>query len=170
MVAARTASLDPSWLLGSWSLVSFVRRIEGEPIGDVLGPSPIGMISYQPDGQMTAILCQRARTWDPAAHFLDASLDARGRAASEFVAYGGAYDVEGDHVIHHVRVALWPERVGRDLVRRVSWADGDLILTTQSLPTRSGRSMDDQLRWRRHDGRPDGPPAAPLPRAGQGQS
>lgn len=139
----------PSPLLGSWSLVSFVRRIDGEFRVHMLGQDPSGMISYQADGHMSAILMKSDRPWPDGLRFLDASTEQQASAASVFSAYGGRYTESGGFVTHHVRVSLWPEHLGQDLVRTITWEDGDLILTTAPVRTPSGRKLDDQLRWRR---------------------
>lgn len=143
--------MNRSALLGSWTLVSFIRRIDGEFRTHMLGENPGGMISYQPDGHMSAILMRKDRPWQPGTRFLDASSEIRAEAASTFSAYGGRYTETEDKVVHHVELSLWPEHIGEDLLRHISWLDGDLVLTTASVPTPSGRALDDQLRWRRFD-------------------
>ncbi|HRD99802.1 MAG TPA: lipocalin-like domain-containing protein [Ilumatobacteraceae bacterium] len=139
--------MDSHALLGTWTLVSFVRRIDGEPRHHMLGEHPSGLISYQADGHMSAILTDPDRPWPAGVNFRDGSPADQAAAAALFSAYGGSYTLDGDVVTHHVRISAWPEHVGTDLVRRVSWIDGDLLLTTEPVLTPSGKALDDQLRW-----------------------
>jgi hypothetical protein len=139
-------------LLGTWDLVSFVRLVDGDPVDDVLGPDPVGRLTYQPDGRVTALLARRDRPWRSGETFLSAGDEARGAAAREFVAYSGRFEVVDDRVVHHVDISLYPEHPGTDLVRTVSWRDGLLELRTPSRDTRSGRSMCDRLTWRPESG------------------
>jgi hypothetical protein len=148
-MATSDAATESGALLGSWTLISFVRRIDWEFRTHMLGDHPAGLISYQPDGHMSAILMKRDRPWSDGRKFLESSVEQQASAASVFSAYGGRYTVGDGVVTHHVEVSLWPEHVGADLVRTISWDQGDLLLTTAPLSTPSGRRLDDQLRWRR---------------------
>ena len=140
-------------LIGTWGLVSFVRLVDGEPIADVLGADPVGRLSYQADGHVTALLVRRDRPWVSGEEFLSVGDEARGAAAREFVAYSGRFEIVGDRVVHHVDISLYPEHPGTELVRTVSWRDGGLLeLRTPSRGTRSGRSMCDRLIWRPEPG------------------
>lgn len=145
---AHTAGLTAEQLYGTWDLVSFRRFVDGEVIGDVLGPDPVGRISYQPDGRVTALLMQRDRPWPADGDFLSTVDAARGAAALGFVGYGGWFEIDGDVVTHHLDISLYPEHPGTDLVRNARWEDGLLVLRTEVRRTRSGRRMYDELAWR----------------------
>ena len=143
-VCARAASR----LYGTWDLVSFRRLADGELLGDVLGPGPVGRLSYTPDGRVTALLMRRARPWPADGDFLRTDDARRSAAALAFAAYGGWFEIHGDQVVHHVDISLYPEHVGTDLVRLVRWAGEQLVLCTGRRRTRSGRTMWDELAWR----------------------
>ncbi|NKQ56743.1 lipocalin-like domain-containing protein [Amycolatopsis sp. K13G38] len=136
-------------LHGTWDLLDFVRVVDGNPVGDVLGPRPVGRLSYQPDGRVTALLMRRNREWRAGAGFLTADDKERGAAALGFVGYGGRFELRGDQVVHHLDISLYPEHPGTDLVRTVRWEAGLLVLSTEQRLTRSGRTMWDELTWRR---------------------
>ncbi|WP_166462915.1 lipocalin-like domain-containing protein [Amycolatopsis acidicola] len=140
---------EPEDLYGTWDLVDFVRIVDGNPIGQVLGPEPVGKISYSPDGRVTALLMRRDREWPAGAEFLTADDAERGAAAFGFVGYGGRFSLEGEKVVHHLDISLYPEHPGTDLVRRVRWEQDRLVLATEERTTRSGRRMWDELTWRR---------------------
>ncbi|MEQ3549919.1 lipocalin-like domain-containing protein [Pseudonocardia nematodicida] len=141
--------MRPEDLHGTWELVSFVRLVAGEVVGDVLGPDPVGRICYQPDGRVTALLMQRDRSWPADGDFLRADDATRGAAALGFVGYGGTFAVDGDVVTHRLDVSLYPEHPGTDLVRTARWAGPELVLRTEERRSRSGRVLFDELTWRR---------------------
>ncbi len=103
-------------LVGAWQLVEWSAR------GDA-----VGRLIYSEDGFMSAFL-------------------AGADGFSDALAYSGTWELRaGEEVVHHVSLATRASFVGKDLVRAVSWVDGDLILTTP--PTRDG--VVNVLRWRR---------------------
>ena len=106
-------------LVGAWNLVEWTPR--GEAVGRLI---------YSGDGFMSAFLAG-PDGW------------------SDALAYSGAWELRGrEEVVHHVSLSTRESFVGKDLVRAVSWEDGDLVLTTP--PTRDG--VVNVLRWRRAGG------------------
>ena len=105
---------------GTWHLVEWKFGHEYP-----LGRDAVGRLIYSGDGFMSAFL-------------------ARADGHSDALAYSGAWESAGDEVVHHVSIATRDSFVGRDLVRSVSWLDGDLVLTTPP-PV-------NVLRWRREAG------------------
>jgi hypothetical protein len=102
-------------LVGSWQLVEWSAR------GDATG-----RLIYSEDGFMSAFL-------------------AGPDGFSDALAYSGTWELRDGEVVHHVSLSTQESFVGKDLVRAVSWQDGDLVLTTP--PTRDG--VVNVLRWRR---------------------
>ena len=109
-------------LEGTWHLVEWTAG-DSHP----LGPDAAGRLIYSDDGFMAAFLA-RADGW------------------SDALAYSGKWQLRGrEEVVHHVSVSTRRSFIGKDLVRTVSWLDGDLVLTTP--PARDG--VVNMLRWRR---------------------
>jgi hypothetical protein len=154
MSTSERLELAAEQLYGTWDLVRFVRLVDGEVIGDVLGPDPVGRISYQPDGRVTALLMQRDRAWPTDGDFLQVDDATRGAAALGFVGYGGWFELAGDTVTHHLDISLYPEHPGTDLVRVARWEGDLLVLRTEERRIRSGRLLYDELSWRPLAGRP----------------
>ena len=111
-------------LLGAWDLVEWTAD-DAHPSG----PDALGRLIYSDDGLMSAFL-------------------ARADGSSDALAYSGTWELRGDEVVHHVSLSTRGSFVDRDLVRTVSWAGDDLVLTTP--PTRDG--VVNRLRWRRARG------------------
>ena len=103
-------------LVGAWELVEWSARDDA-----------VGRLIYSDDGLMSAFL-------------------AGADGSSDALAYSGTWELRsGEEVVHHVSLATHASFVGKDLVRAVSWVEGDLVLTTP--PTRDG--VVNVLRWRR---------------------
>jgi hypothetical protein len=133
-VAAATAALGVSALaqepatseavrepfVGAYSLVEYAAH----------GDEPTGMIWYEPNGHMSAMLFQPGR--EPPTN--DMSADELRAATRGVVAYYGTYtvDVEAGTVTHHVRGASNPAWVGDDFVRWYRFEDGNLRLSLNS--------------------------------------
>lgn len=116
-------------LVGSWALVTYVQSFD-DGRADVLpmGGDPSGLILYTADGHMSAQLGPRNRANFASDVITDGVDDEYARAARTYIAYSGRFscDAAAGTVIHHVQVALFPNWVGGDQVRRVS-IDGDLL-------------------------------------------
>lgn len=128
--------------------MEFVVIVDGEVGRHPLGMDPVGRIIYAADGEMSALMMARDRPWPADGDFLRATPEERGAAAVDFVGYGGHYELDGDVVVHHVELSLYPEHVGTDLVRTIRWSNGDLVLETEHIRTPSGRTRWQRLTWR----------------------
>lgn len=142
-------------LAGSWSLIRWEATVDGQPAGYPMGEDARGLLLYTPDGTVSAILHTARRPVFGTRLFRHGSAEAQQMAALTYVSYAGAWELRDEEVHHYVRHSLFPDWVGTDLVRAVSWEDGDLVLTTLPERTRSGKVVVNRLRWRRHPaGRP----------------
>lgn len=136
-------------LAGSWRLLRWDYAIDGEHRGFPMGEDAGGQIIYAADGNMSAILTQANRSPFGQPQFHQASVEERDAAALSYVSYGGTYDLSGDQVVHHVEFALFPDWVGTDLIRVVSWDGDNLVLTALPEVSRSGKSVVNRLFWER---------------------
>ena len=138
-----------SELVGAWLLERWDYTVDGEHRGYPMGEDAVGQILYTPDGRMAAILSMASRPPLTSDQFHKASAEEREVAALTYVSYGGTYDVVDDVVTHHVDFSLFPNWVGTDLVRRISY-DGDLLVLTGEPETSStGKTVVNRLFWRR---------------------
>jgi len=138
-------------LVGSWELTHWDYTVDGAHRGFVMGEDAQGQILYTPEGRMSAILMQAARPTFDVGGFHQGSAEQREAAALTYVSYGGTFDVEGDRVLHHVAYALFPDWIGTDLVRVVSWEDDQLVLTAVPETTSTGKTVVNRLFWRRSE-------------------
>jgi hypothetical protein len=136
-------------LTGSWRLTCWDHSIDGSHRGFPLGEDAEGQIIYAPDGNMSAILMQARREPFGAAQFHQGTAEQREVAALTYISYGGTYELDGDRVVHHLDFALFPDWIGTDLIRVVSWEGDQLVLTTLPETTTSGKTVVNRLIWRR---------------------
>ena len=114
-------------LVGAWRLVEWTAS-DGSEMLHPSGEDATGRIIYSGDGYMSAFL-------------------ARADGFTDALAYSGTWERRGEEVVHSVSLSTRDSFVGEDLVRTVSWEDGDLVLTTPE--SRDG--WVNRLRWRRED-------------------
>jgi hypothetical protein len=121
--------------IGVWRLVSLVRKSQDGHIDYPYGDKPVGRITYDKAGRMSAQLMHPGRrcTVAPGVSFNSgkASCEEIREAVNGFIAYFGTFDVdESTHtVIHHVQACLVPSWVGTDLKRNYRFTASRLVLT-----------------------------------------
>jgi hypothetical protein len=127
-------------LLGAWSLISCINYRDDEATA-TYGDPPSGQIQYTADGRMSAFL-------------MDPAWAARGNPVAdsftEFFAYAGTWQREGDTVTHNILFSSHPGRVGTTFVRTVKMLDENTIeLLTVPEMSKSGRTYVTRLVWKR---------------------
>ncbi|MFL5294998.1 MAG: lipocalin-like domain-containing protein [Phenylobacterium sp.] len=135
-------------LLGTWRLSSAVATTaSGERDAHPYGAHPSGLLSYMPDGRMTAMIAYDGRP-SLSGDRVSAPGAERAAAFATFFAYAGRYEVRGDRVTHHVEIASVPNWVGTDLVRVMALQGDRLTLSTPPLSV-GGRTQSTELVWER---------------------
>ena len=137
-------------LIGVWGLEEIRDRL---PDGRILdhpdfGSGPVGRLVYTESGHVCVNFMRADR---PAWADEDAPTDVdRARSVAGYGAYAGRYTVHEQEgfVLHHVEVALIPNRVGRDLKRFFSFS-GDLLTLKPAVALHDGMEVQRSLLWRR---------------------
>jgi hypothetical protein len=144
-------------LVGGWRLVSRVTRTaDGQIVVDPsLSATPKGVLIYDATGHVAAQLSRPGRTLQT---ILDDCADvAKVKGTQDtaqtilgYDAYFGTYKVDEEKmtVTHHLESALFPEDVGKDILRHFSIAGNTLVIifpTTQ----RDGSPVTRTLTWTR---------------------
>ncbi|MGD9941961.1 MAG: lipocalin-like domain-containing protein [Burkholderiaceae bacterium] len=122
-----TAALRPGDLRGRWSLVSWQQTYDDGRITYPMGEQPIGYIEYG-EQEMSCMLARRNRPPFSTGGQWNASADEKAGAYDSFMSYSGSYEIEGDTVVHHVRMSLFPNWEGGVQRRRGRLVDGRLHL------------------------------------------
>ena len=137
------------WPQGTWKLVAW-RRISGD--GDVsypLGKDARGQLIYTPNGDMAVQIAGPGRSPLPTEDPLGGDAAARAGAYSTYLAYFGAYEVQGQQVIHHIDQSLFPNWSGEEQVRLFGGGDDQLVLRTPPMRLGDGTTVVNELAWAR---------------------
>jgi hypothetical protein len=136
-------------ILGTWLLASYTAETAGE-VSYPLGPDPVGIIMYTPDGYMSAQLMRRDRPAYDRAITGGGTTEQLAAAASGYLCYSGPYvlDEAADIVHHHVEVSLLPNWLGGSQVRNGK-LDGETLTLSAEITSRKGVSSTHVLAWRR---------------------
>lgn len=143
--------------VGTWRLREYSFVYDDGTVEHPWGTAVRGYLLYSAEGYMSGNLSP-ARDWPSRRARLamafkehsgvDALRLARRAGRRDYIAYSGRYTVEGDTVIHHVEVSLFPNWVGRPEVRYYEFAGN--MLTLRTGPLREGRrTFVAQLVWDR---------------------
>ncbi len=135
--------------IGVWNLISFERRTAAGEVTYPMGGKPVGRLTYDAVGRMSAQIMRPDRPKFQSASSGRGSAEEKIAAFDGFIAYYGTYVVnEKDHsVIHHVEASLYPNWVGSDQRRLYEFSDGKLIL--RAINGSGGPGTESRLVWER---------------------
>ncbi len=135
------------WRLADWRTEYSDGRAPTLPFGE----HPEGLLVYSPDGWMNVSISRERRLPMSSASLKHAPAAERLEAIDAFMNYGGPYSCpDADHVRHEVVIALYPNLIGTDQVRRMRFV-GEHTLTLSAEDTLPGTSIQRQhsLTWKR---------------------
>ena len=141
--------MTPNPLIGTWRLISWENRsIDGRQINYPVGKDAVGYIMYNPEGYMSVTIMRPNRMKFASGDLLGGSTEEKVQAASSYVSYCGRYEFQGDKVIHHVELSLFPNWVGVDQARLVELRGNRLTLSTRPILL-EGKQQTAHLLWER---------------------
>ncbi|WP_067701529.1 lipocalin-like domain-containing protein [Nocardia jejuensis] len=133
-------------LVGRWQLTAWTATDDTGAVAMPFGEHPRGSVVYTPGGWMSGQLALPDRRAMSTSAALGGTESERAEAYSSYVAYCGDYRLEGDTVVHVLRMSLFPNWVGTEQ-RRVVELQGDrMVLRTPPTPV-SGRILVNSLHW-----------------------
>jgi len=115
-------------LVGTWRLVSWENRATDGTRSYPMGPDALGILIYTGDGHFSSTLVRADRAEFASGDLLGGTDEERASAAVGYLGYCGRYTLQGDQVINHVELSLFPNWVGTDQRRRIELSDGQLTL------------------------------------------
>jgi len=135
-------------LLGSWKLVSFhVKSADGR-ITYPWGREVAGYITYTDQGRVLVAIMRDNRPKQSSEDIWGGTAEEKAAAYETYISYAGAYEIQGDKVVHHVEVSLFPNWVGTELVRFLELEGERLFLNTAPVLV-SGIMQTGHLVWER---------------------
>jgi hypothetical protein len=117
----------------------------GETLVHPLGERPQGMIYYADDGWMAVQISGRDRPAIASSLPSGGTEQEKAAAYSTYLAYCGTYAVRDGHIVHSVRLSLFPNWVGDNQVRSAE-LQGDQLVLGASVETPDGTAVA-ELRW-----------------------
>ncbi len=121
-------------IVGSWHLVSFHGKLPDGTVAYPWGKEVAGYITYTESGRMAVVFQKVGRPRSSSGDLWNRTPQEKAEAYDTCIAYSGTYDVQGNHVIHHVQVCTFENYVGTDLIREVELEGNRITLTTPPVP------------------------------------
>ena len=119
---------------GTWRLVSYeVRRADGK-VTYPWGEHPEGRLMYTGDGRVSVAMMASDRRKFSSREMKQGTQEEKVAAVDSYISYAGIYEVNGNKVIHHVEVSLFPNWVGKGQVRNFQFDGNRLTLSTDPAP------------------------------------
>jgi hypothetical protein len=116
--------------VGTWRLVAWeMHDVQGQ-IRYPFGQMARGYLLYTNDGYMSAMLMAPDRRRFADGDLLRGDTAEQAAAAATYISYGGRYEVQGNTVVHHVEVSLFPNWVGSRQERAYTFSGDRLTLST----------------------------------------
>jgi hypothetical protein len=141
MTAPAHAQSTRDRLLGAWHLVKYETIAADGSVRP--GPYDVGMVVYEPSGQMTAHLLRKDRPATAPATDAD-----RSAAYQSYIGYFGPFTIDEKEgtIVHHVAGSSYPHWLGTDQVRYFVLAPDGKRLT---LSTKMNGRINQTLTWER---------------------
>jgi Lipocalin-like domain len=123
-------------IVGTWRLVETKAHDDtGKTLPRPYGPQPMGLVTFQADGRMMAVLC-------------DGRASLPSEEPRQFMSYAGNYRFDGSTLITKVDASSDASRIGGEQVRQVRFERGRMLLNP---PRRlfAGMMQHQELAWER---------------------
>ena len=137
-------------LLGTWRLVRWYNEAGDGTVTEPFGPDPVGFISYAADGHIFAHLARRDRVPFALDDMASGTPAEDSAAIKSYISYAGTYEIDGDHVTHHVALSSFPNWSGTHQRRSIHFEDGRLRLSAEPFDYR-GVTIVAHAVWERPD-------------------
>jgi hypothetical protein len=134
--------------VGTWRLVSAEHTDSDGKITYLHGKDPVGYIMYNDDGYMCVAIANSSRSNSVSDDRMSATSEEKIAAADTYMSYCGTYEIRDDRIIHHVKVSLFPNNVGKDQ-ERIFQFDGDMLSLTTPPSLIGGARRVGHLVWKR---------------------
>ncbi|NVO55551.1 lipocalin-like domain-containing protein [Rhodobacteraceae bacterium B1Z28] len=135
-------------LIGTWSLIDWYNQTDTGQRLHPLGTNATGYISYSQDGFVFVHLMASDRVLFAENDPFGGTVAEEAAAFKTQITYAGRYEYHGDHVIHHVTQASFPNWIGTDQVRQVEFIGRNLRLSAENAAFQ-GQKVTAFVEWKR---------------------
>lgn len=136
-------------LQGTWSLVDWVQTYDDGRTVRPFGENPTGFITYSGE-RMCCVISRSGRERFRTGGQWTADAVEKASAYDDTLAYAGRFSLHGYTVTHHVEVSLFPNWVGANQERAVSF-DGTTLHLEARLEQGTSEARTARLSWVRTD-------------------
>ena len=135
--------------VGAWKLISLERKTAAGEITYPMGENPVGRLTYDVFGRMSAQIMRPDRPKFQSAAVASWTAEEKAAAFDGFIAYYGTFSVSETEraVIHHVEASLYPHWVGTEQRRLYEFSGSQLIL--RAVNGSGGPGTESLLVWER---------------------
>jgi hypothetical protein len=140
--------MNSTALVGTWTLASWEVVDADGGVDHPFGLTPVGYITYTPDGYMAVAFMPPERKPFGAADILGGTPEEKCAAVETYISYCGRYEVKGDRVYHHIEASLFPNWTGGTQERIVTLEGDTLRISTPPLLVK-GKVQTAHLVWKR---------------------
>jgi hypothetical protein len=116
--------------VGTWRLLSLEARTATGQVGFPLGNKAQGYLLYSGEGYMSAAIMQAQRAHFGSPDMQRTQSEEKLTAYDTYSSYCGRYEVQGQKVIHHIEVSLFPNWSGTSQERFFEFSEDRLTLST----------------------------------------
>lgn len=141
-----TRTITPEEFARTWRLVDWRQEYDDGRVQYPMGENPQGLIAYR-DGRMYEIATSADRPNFVTGGQWDADDAEKAMAYTTSMCYSGTYELQGDEVVHHVDMSVFPNFVGKSLRRTVSW-DGETMTLSGRMEAGTSEARTVILDWR----------------------
>ena len=133
---------------GTWRLLSYEVRSTAGETRYPWGQDPVGLLMYSDNGYVSVAMMGANRPRFGAKDIKKGTTEEKVAAVDTYISYCGRYEVQGDMVIHHVEVCLFPNWVGNDQIRTYEFDGNRLQLSTEPIVA-GEKQLTGHLIWER---------------------
>ena len=132
--------------IGTWKLTSVETRDEN---GELFRRGHrTGYLLYSEEGYMSVAFMKEGRPTFSSGDIRGGTVEEKMAAVEGYVSYSGRFEVDGDNVIHHIEVSLFPNWVGVRQERLYEF-DGDRLTLSTPLMLVGGKQLSTHVIWER---------------------
>lgn len=135
-------------LFGTWKLLSLESRTIDGQITYPWGKNARGYIIYTQDGYISVSVMSADRSKYASGDMKGGTIEEKAAAAETYISYCGKYEVQGDSVIHHIEISLFPNWIGIGQ-KRIFKIDGNRLSLDTSPALIDGMEQTFRLIWER---------------------
>ncbi len=136
--------------IGNWKLLSFESLTDDGKVNYPYGEDASGYITYMEPGFMSVSIMRASRPIFQGGDLKGGTVNEKAIAIDEYLSYCGRFSVEGNKIVHHIELSLFPNWIGDDQERFFEFKGDTLTLSTSPFLL-GGENRTAHLIWQKVD-------------------